>query len=113
MTKFEITADAGEVMERIIDPLTSVQQSVLVHALEQSKRRDVVPVSSANERTVVSLMRGVSPLIRENRVRRRVLTPLGMDVAKYLIATRDFPTMDLDSIIPDLTQDSTTEEGEE
>lgn len=109
-TKFAITADPSEVMERIIEPLTPGQQNVLAHAMEESKRWDVVAVSSANERTVVSLMRGPAPLIRENRVRRRVLTPLGMDVAKYLIATRDFAAMDLDSIIPDLTQDSTEEE---
>ncbi len=111
--KFEITADVGDVMERIIEPLTQAQQSVLAHAMGESKRWDVVTVASANERTVVSLMRGPSPLIRENRVHRRVLTPLGMDVAKYLIATRDFPAMDLDSIIPDLTQGNASEEGEE
>lgn len=99
-------------MERIIESLTRSQQVVLFNALRQSDRRDVVTVDSANERTVGSLMRGEAPLIRENRAHRRVLTGLGRAVADYLIKTREFKVVDLQSIVPDLTPSEEDGEGD-
>lgn len=91
-------------MERIIESLTRAQQEVLVNAMRNSRRRDVITVDSANERTIGSLMRGKAPLVWENRLHRRVLTGLGKEVAKYLISTRDTSMIDIGSIIPDLTR---------
>jgi hypothetical protein len=83
-------------MARIAEVMTEPQQVALVVALRQAgTTADVVQVA-ANERTIGSLLRGSSPLIEE-RGSKRVLTPLGLDVARYLMGTGDF-----DGMIPNM-----------
>jgi hypothetical protein len=103
--EFRLSAqDSVTAMERVIEQLTPVQQMVLANAVHQAKRRDVIAVPSANERTVNSLMRGGHPLVRENRVHRRVLTDFGVTVGDYLIRSGKFALVDLSSIVPDLSE---------
>lgn len=93
-------ANAAGAMERIIEGLTEPQQMALVAALRGATEGAEVTVS-ANERTIGSLLKGPAPLIRED-ASRRVLTGLGLDVAHYLKANRDFNLPDLGSLVSGL-----------
>jgi hypothetical protein len=94
-------ANAAGAMERIIEGLTEPQQMALVASLRAAKEGAEVTVS-ANERTIGSLLKGDAPLIREADGRRRVLTGLGLDVARYLKETRSFNLPDLGSLVSGL-----------
>jgi len=93
-------ANSAAAMERIIETLTEPQQMALVVAMQQAGHLTEVIQVTANERTIGSLLRGNGQLIREVG-RKRVLTPLGRDVARYLTGTRSFDTLpDMDDLLP-------------
>lgn len=83
MATFSMAADHSEVMDRLIDPLTQTQREILADALEAAGRSAAeVPVDGHGQ-SLRGLMRDPSPLVVHDE--RLLLTPLGIDVAGYLL----------------------------
>jgi len=76
-------------MEYIVGHLTDAQRLALATAKVKADRDARTVLVYANENTIKSLMGGPGPLVEEDGKLRK-LTSLGMDVARYLLATGDW-----------------------
>lgn len=84
MATFSMAANHSDVMDRLIDPLTQAQREILAGALGAAGRSAAeVPVDGHGQ-SLRGLMRDPSPLV-EHDDGRLLLTPLGIDVAAYLL----------------------------
>jgi hypothetical protein len=91
MDTFRLTAGShSAAMDYIVGHLTEAQRLVLVTSkVSADKDASIVPVYG-NENTLKSLMNSPAPLVVDGQGRIRQLSPLGMDVARYLLTTGNY-----------------------
>jgi len=83
MATFSMAADHSDVMNRLVNPLTQAQREILAGALEAAGRSAAEVPVDGNGQSLRGLMRDPSPLVVHDE--RLLLTPLGIDVAAYLL----------------------------
>jgi hypothetical protein len=86
MPTFEMAADGGEAIQRIIGYLTMPQRRALRLSVQAaSEQTRWVTLVSAGEHTVRALKSTPAPLVEQQGM-IRYLTPLGVDVGRFLLA---------------------------
>jgi hypothetical protein len=86
---FEFATSAEDLMRALVGRLTQPQRRALVESLIVARMDSDVVLVDGNERSVSALIRHQPPLIVVEG-RRRYLSPLGLDMARFLYATGEF-----------------------
>lgn len=85
----EFTTSPEALMRALVGHLTKPQRTTLVESLIVSRMDHDVVLVDGNERSIAALTKHRPPLVITDG-RRRYLSPLGLDMARFLYTTGEF-----------------------